>query len=318
VKGNDIVKFCLVSNLRTMGKWTTSANEIRNWAYALDGDVYYAGAIKDYSYFDQYDVVMIELTTNLFDVAINLRKYSNTKYVIGLVEGSILPEVDEDQFTKYIEVLNTLDIIGVINDKAKDVLQPYTSKRVEFIGIPYPLEWAQQNNSDTKQAVIELGALSISRGSVYSVAVVKNLRSQSCVSLGFDFVAYPLNNSEVKFYNDLGLDYKLAPIKEWPDYYKEHSRYYMGIHLDSRTTWGRFPLDCASALMPCVGSYGSYSQEILFPDITVNYWEVKKATRLVQQLICDDLFFAYVVSHAQEKIKEFDIPIIRQRFLNLL
>ena len=318
MKGNDTVKFCLVSNLRTIGKWTTPANEIRNWAYALDGDVYYAGAIEDYSYFDQYDIVMIELTTNLFDVAINLRKKTSCRYVIGLAEGSILPEINDDQFGKYVETLNTLDIIGVINDKAKDVLQPYTSKRVEFIGIPYPLEWAQQNNSDTKQAVIELGALSISRGSAYSVAVVKNLRSQSSALLDFNFVAYPLNNSEVKFYNDLRLDCQLAPIKEWPDYYKEHSQYYMGIHLDSRTTWGRFPLDCACALMPCVGSYGSYSQEILFPDVTVNYWEVKKAARLVRQLICDDLFFACVVLYAQEKIKEFDIPIIRQRFLNLL
>lgn len=306
------MKFCLVSALTSHGKWTTPANEIRSWAYTMDGDVRCGFGIQDYTVFDAYDVTMVEMTLPMVPIAMAIKEQSRTK-VVALIEGTLMPNWTSSQMAEYMRVLNRVDLVGIINDKAYEVMRPYVTAPIHNIGIPFPIEWATQHQS-AKHAlpVVELGSSPENRGGIYTMAAFREMNARG--------VCYPCHDADAQAAFELGAGSSLylRPRLDWQPYFVEHSANHIGIHLDDRATWGRFSLDCAAAGMPCVSTSGSHTQRILFPDLTVEYWEIEKAVSLYHRLLEDTAFRSEVVDYAREQIKQFDIAPTRARFLNLI
>lgn len=307
-----MLSFCLVSGLYTFGKWEIAGNEIRSWSHAMSGDVHYGLNIGDYSMFDQYDITMIELTETMLDTAINLKRFSKTK-VVGLVEGELMNRNwSTETFNKYIQVLNIIDLVGIINDKAYDIMKYLTDKPIRMIGIPYPLRWTMENSQEkTTNNIIELGSTPKNRGGIWTMTAFNQLNVSG--------IAYTSDEEDNKSTMEISNGrLSLGYDSDWQTYYKEHSKYFMGLHLDDRATWGRFPLDCASANMPCVSTSGSYTQKILFPELTVEYYEISKAVSLCKRLMEDKSFLEYCLLYAKEHINQFDLEPTKQRFLKVM
>ena len=303
------MKFCLISHHVPTGKWIHQLNDISVWAYAMDGDVHNGLGIDDYSQFDKYDVVMVNMSFNMLDICCNLKSKSKA-FVIGLVEGSLIPHWPFEALSRYKDVLNTIDMVGVINSKGLEAIRALTSKPACFIGVPYPLAWAKGHISSAKNPIIELSTQVIGRGGIWNTITINKLNHH--------VVCYPtgLTSDDIRSILEMaGPSLQFLPVKGWHEYFIEHSQYYLGLHLDQGYTWGRFPLDCAAANIPCVSTPYSHTQSILFPELVVEYYEVDKAAKLCNRLFQDKEFYNRVVDYANEHIKQFDLENSRQRLL---
>lgn len=306
------MKFCLISPLQTYGPWRTAGNEIRAWAHALMGDVHCGTDIDDYNKFSDYDVIMIELTSNMLPVVIELRLHFTGK-LIGLVEGNLVPDWGPIIYPTYLQALDVLDTVGIINPKAYDIFTAITSTPVRFIGIPYPVAWARDNVDLNSTNLLELGSSPVdSRGGFYNLAVYKHSKIPG--------VTYVRDDQEKILVEQLLVDVPITThqMTDWQTYFKQHSTYHVGVHLDHRATWGRYPLDCAAAGIPCVSTIGSYTQTILFPELTVVHYEIGRAQQLVARLYNDAVFYDRIVRYARDQLPYFDLQPTAQRFLNLL
>lgn len=303
--------FCFISQLRGSGRWPYPANECRSWCYTFQGDVQCGLDITDYSIFNQYKLVLVELTPNLIDTVVELKRQTKC-YVIGVPESEIVPLWPLPTLKRYKEMLDMCDFVGVINERAIQPMQALTNTRVGFVSLPYPLAWAkEQFKNARKNNLIELGNMNIGVGVPYNLLVFKKL--------DFNGVYYYSNVPEKKIIEEFGNGrLKRIQPKGYQEYFLEHIHNKLAIHMDIRFTVGRFGLDCAAANIPLVGTYYSQSQGHLFPEISVNHWEIDKAVGLVKRLYFDSIFFDRVVEYANEKLKDFDIEVVKQRLLNQL
>ncbi len=309
------MRFCLISNLPTIRQWQTPANEIREWARIFNGDTFNGSEVGDGSGLRDYDVIMIECTANLVGLASIIKSRVPQAKIVILVEGFLnSPDCWPPALQmQYVQALNAVDLVGILVESALPYYRSQTSQRVAFIGIPYPLEWARANCQGPREEVIELGC---------SLAGIKNGLTTLATfkKLGRRGACYPYFEEEKNLMRQfLGSDnLEFRPQLGWPDYFREHSRYAIGLHMDYRTSWGRFPLDCASAGIPCVSSPMGHVQPILYPDTTVQPYDVEGAVAAIQRLTNDRSFYDHVVRIANERISNFDGPAARQRLLNAL
>ncbi|MDA8333814.1 MAG: hypothetical protein M0Z41_02305 [Peptococcaceae bacterium] len=266
--------------------------------------------MSDYSYFDQYDVVMGEMTPNIFHLIKELKRQSRT-YVVGLVEGALITPWSYDVPCQWFDLINTIDMIGVLNEKAIRGISAFTNKPVRYLGIPFPVRWCK-SNLQAKNDLIEFGNMWIGAGGMWNIAAFKRINADS--------ICYPLSadgdRNLKKIINSSRMRY--GKLTGWNDYFIEHSGYRMMIHLDQRSTWGRASLDCAAANMPCISTPYTQTQQVLYPRLCVDYWEVDKAVKLYRMLAGKSKFFGEVVGYAGEMLGQFDLDASKQRLLNAL
>ena len=77
----------------------------------------------------------------------------------------------------------------------------------------------------------------------------------------------------------------------WVDWINNLSRFKYGVHLMPTQAAGTFALNCAYHGIPCIGYKGLDTQEICFPELTVNMGDLKKAKNLVHKLKNDLDFY---------------------------
>jgi len=301
------MNFCLVSQLNGTGKWTVPGNEIRAWAYAMEGDVYCAWDIRDYTYFDRYDVVMCEMTPNIFHIIKEIKRQSRT-YVIGLVEGSLISPWSYDVQVQWVDLIRTIDLVGVLNEKAISAISMFTDKPVRYLGVPFPVSWCK-SNLRPKNDLIELGNIWIGAGGMWNIAAFKKIGKPS--------VCYPVNETDYNNLRQIVDSPKMiyGRVSGWNDYFIEHSAYRLMIHLDQRSTWGRGSLDCAAANMPCISTPYSQTHQILYPSLCVDYWDVDRAVELYRKLDNDSAFYDSVVEYANVALGQFDLQTSKTRLL---
>lgn len=303
------MRFCLVSALRTTGRWDVPANEIRAWATAFEGDVHDGWEVTDGSRFDAYDLTMIELTHPMLPVAERICQESRTK-VVGLTEGDLMPHWPAPDLSRYVQVLNMVDYVGIINAKAEGLMRALTQKPVVVIGIPYPVQWTKDHRRDRHNGLVELGSPPPERYGIWNAAALRKARVPG--------ICYHRGEEDATLAKELLPDITLHPMTDWQSYFIHHSGNRIGLHLDGRSTWGRFPLDCAAAGMPCISTRGSQTQSILFPNLTLEYYQIEEAAALVRRLLEDDRFYRDAVAHAEAHLSFFDLGPTRQRLLSAL
>ncbi len=312
----DKINFCLVSPLTTFGKWEIPGNEVRSWAYAFKGEVYCGTQIHDFSYFDRFEIVMVEICANLIEITKELKQHTRA-FVIGLPESEIIPTWGLQALKKYKETLDCLDMVGAINEKMIPALRSFTKTRVEYVGLPYPVNFARQMSNgitrENKNKTIEIGNMATICGLNYNLSIFQNLP--------YNGVCYPYceeDRLKIEAFTQANGRLNYLAQTGWQDYYIQHMKSYLGLHCDPRFTLGRFPLDCASANMPFVGTHYSQSANVLYPYTTFYHWELDKMTETIHRLYNDVGFYDKVVNYANEHLCEFDLEITKQRVLNYL
>tara|TARA_R100001443_G_C3356468_1_gene178057 strand:- start:211 stop:1176 length:966 start_codon:yes stop_codon:yes gene_type:complete len=81
------------------------------------------------------------------------------------------------------------------------------------------------------------------------------------------------------------------PYMNWLDWINNLSRFRYAVHLMPTQAAGTFALNCAYHGIPCIGYKGLDTQELCFPDLTVEMGDLDKATELTQRLKMDKDFY---------------------------
>ena len=81
------------------------------------------------------------------------------------------------------------------------------------------------------------------------------------------------------------------PYMNWIDWMNNLSRFKYAVHLMPTHAAGTFALNCAYHGIPCIGYSGLDSQDICFPNLTVEMGDLNKARKLVRKLKTDKDFY---------------------------
>lgn len=83
-------------------------------------------------------------------------------------------------------------------------------------------------------------------------------------------------------------------------------------------TYGRTPVDNASLKMPTVGSDWTYSQQYLWPELTVPAGDVWAQVKIIEKLLKEKEFYTDCVEYASEKVDRYRYPNRVKEFMEKL
>lgn len=328
------MKFCLLSMdpyHPDHGKvYTVAQNNVNIWATIMGGTVY-NGPLFDqgmyglnYDYFNELDLVMVALRQETIETGIKVKQRTKAKVMVFL-------DREVDHFTTYttrdlqakmVELLNIADAVAVLHDDSIPFFKALTNKPVGVVGVPFPIKRVREMCPPVrKREEIALGS-SIRSILTHNRNALVNLAALS--EIGMPGVVDIWEPEEIEYVQSIR---KYVPIPQitfrysktgWDQYIAQANYTLLGLHLDYRHSWGRFPIDCAAVRTPCVGSPSLYTQKILFPRLCVPYHDIEGAAALVKKLVSDAKFFDETVAYAQSQIEHFSCEQCKMRLLNLI
>lgn len=328
------MKFCLLSTdpyHPDHGKvYTVEQNNMNLWATIMGGTVYNGLLFDqgryglDYDYFNKFDLVMVALRQDTIEVGLKVKQRSNAKVIVFL-DGEVdhfTTYTTRDQQAKLVELLNLADAVAVLHDESIPFFKALTHKPVDVVGAPFPLKRVREMCPPVrKREEIALGSsirsiLTHNRNAMVNLAAL--------FEIGMPGVVDIWEPVEMEYYQSIR---KYLPIPQitfrysksgWDQYITQANYSLLGLHLDYRYSWGRFPIDCAAVRIPCVGSPSLYTQKILFPRLCVPYHDIEGAAALVRKLVSDAKFYEEAVSYAQSQIERFSYEQCKMRLYNLI
>jgi hypothetical protein len=303
--------------------WDLPGNECRAWAYVLEADTRHHMRVREEpGALDGYEIAIVELTANLYDLPPLLRERFVDLRVVGLLEGAVGGVGDQqiDEQARFVECARSLDMVGVLVDSSVPYYRLLVDdpRRVQWLGVPYPKAWTDsqpRRPRAEKPRVIELAAgLAPGRNGLPGVLIVRRVRQ--------DFpdvhaLAYVSSGAEAAALRELDPSIECRPHRFWREYYAEHLDAWAVLSLDARRTWGRLPLDCASAFLPYVGSdatHAARSVGVLLSDP----FDVEQAERHLRTLLVDDALYDSVAAEQYARLEPFAEPASRRRFWRAL
>jgi hypothetical protein len=90
------------------------------------------------------------------------------------------------------------------------------------------------------------------------------------------------------------------PYLAWSDWMVHLSRVKYGVHLMRTHAAGTFALNCAYLGIPCIGYKGLDTQQLCFPELSVNVGDVLSARKVAQHLANTPNFYEHCVAYAQK------------------
>ena len=83
------------------------------------------------------------------------------------------------------------------------------------------------------------------------------------------------------------------------------SQYNIGIHLMRTHAACTFAMNCGFHGIPCVGYKGLDTQEIIFPNTTIEVGDIESAVKVAKKLKSDDKFYSAVSEEALFRFNEY-------------
>jgi len=311
---------------------------VQSWVYAFDGA--YAGP-RDIAATDlrEYDLVIANLNRPLGPLARLARERPPSVKWVSLVEGSatdyFLPQPELK------ELLDASDLVNVINAHALPLFRAMTTRRVEYIGMPYPVDGVRKFTVPVgaRARRVFLCAHLSRRWNEYLAA-----RQIGLPSYGYEVVpprpsplsrltrlirtgAFAWDTAATieearalydQLYGDRSLGV-MAYTKDAHRYFSETSNSYFWISLDSRYTWSRFVLDAAALGMPLITTASTHHGAVFFPDTTLPHaMAIDRAIELGQRLITDRNFYERVASYPAARMDFLRAEPMRRALLDAL
>jgi hypothetical protein len=195
-----------------------------------------------------------------------------------------------------------------------------TKSKVEYIGIPYPVEGVKKfiTPIEKRNKRVFLCAQLLRRWNDYLAAKeigiacygyetritrdVKRLLSGFINTGSFTWDREANIKKAKAFYHESSLDVREF-TKNFEKYFTENSDSFFWMNLDSRYTWGRFVLDAAALRIPIISTASTYHSEIFFPQTTVAHaMDIERAIEIGKRLISDPDFYEDVANHPAGKM----------------
>jgi len=313
------------------GCWETG---IYAWAYAFDGDYTQYDLVKD-SDIRNYDIIIANTNYTdgkLFARQIHLanQRRADAKWV-ALVEGCA------SDYTRPMKLLRELfaasDFVNVINKRTVAFFRTLTATRVEYLGIPYPVENVQAYYKPIQNRIKKALICSrlLNRQNDYLVAKQLGInyygyerriprKLPNIMKLLCEYHSIKREGPLLKA-NYLYEDKQLEIRHEVPAelFYKHNASAWMWINLDDRYTWGRYVLDAAALRIPIITTRSTGHGEDLFPETTLeDEFQVDKAVAIGKRLLCDPDFYHYVATYPIGKMEHLKHQPMRIKLLEFL
>ena len=101
----------------------------------------------------------------------------------------------------------------------------------------------------------------------------------------------------------------------WKEWIENLSQYKYGYFLVPCIGAGTFPLNCAYHGIPCIGDSRAETQRLLFPELSIDHLDLKKAVELTKRLKSDKDFYNRCSSTAKMIYKQ---EFSKERFLEII
>tara|TARA_B100000519_G_scaffold194827_1_gene199129 strand:- start:1383 stop:2348 length:966 start_codon:yes stop_codon:yes gene_type:complete len=92
---------------------------------------------------------------------------------------------------------------------------------------------------------------------------------------------------------------------DWLNWVNNLSSFKYGVHLMTTHAAGTFALNCAYHGIPCIGYKGLDTQELCFPQLSVDMGDVNSAVKLAKKLKEDKTFYGFISNKAKNNYNSF-------------
>lgn len=111
------------------------------------------------------------------------------------------------------------------------------------------------------------------------------------------------------------LGVKYIDYMSWDYWMYNLSKYKYATMMMYAVAAGSFALNCAYHSLPCIGDRRADTQRLLYPDISVDYYDVQQASEIAKKLKNDKIFYKDISQKSNELFKQhFSV----KNFLDLL
>ena len=104
---------------------------------------------------------------------------------------------------------------------------------------------------------------------------------------------------------DLIEDIQYLPYLYWKDWIHCLSQYNIGVHLMRTHAAGTFAMNCGFHGIPCIGYKGLDTQELIFPNTTIEVGDLEGAQKIAKKLKTDDKFYDECSKEALYRFSEY-------------
>jgi hypothetical protein len=135
---------------------------------------------------------------------------------------------------------------------------------------------------------------------------------------GMDIDIPPMGESRMpkdswEMADSIGVNY--LNYMSWIDWMYNLSRYKIGYMLMPSAASGSFALNCGYLGIPCIGYQKADTQKLLFPDLSIDVYDNKKALDLTSKLVSDSNFYNYVSDYAKQSYSK---NFTKQKMIKIL
>jgi len=307
---------------------------VQSWVYAFNGD--YVGH-RDITKqdLDHYDIVIMNMNRPLLPLVRMARDRPASLKWVSLVEGSADEYFPPQGDLKAL--LDVSDLVNVINHHSLPLFRALTKSKVEYIGMPYPVDGVKRFivPVEARNKRIFLCAPLLRRWNDYlaaraiglpyygyetrkvhpgSLSLLRELiRTRSCTWDSEE------NISKARaLYDDHSLDITTF-TKDTKKYFIENSSAYLWMNLESRYTWARFVLDAAALCLPIITTSATHHGGIFFPKTTVAHaMDIERAIDIGKRLNSDRDFYQHVSLYPAEKMEFLKAEPMKRTLLEAL
>jgi len=105
------------------------------------------------------------------------------------------------------------------------------------------------------------------------------------------------------------------PFVAWNQWMDILSDFKYAINMMTAVASGTFSVNCAAVGTLCIGNKQFDTQSYLFPNLSIDAWDIKKGKELLKRLVEDKEFRDEQIKIMRERVKEYDVDMIKKEML---
>jgi len=231
------------------------------------------------------------------------------------------------------ELFDSADLIININKHTDSFFSSLTSTRVEYIGVPYPVDVVARYRVPIEKRTRRtfICPFLLDRWNDYFVARQIGLPyygyekrvNRTLKTLWSTLKQYHSADPDSRLKMAAGAygDERLAIQKNTSisDFFRMNNDSYIWVNLDDRYTWGRYVLDAAALNIPIITTRSTGHGEDLFPTTTVdNEMMIGEAVSIGKRLLEDEDFYRQAAEYPNGKMEQYKPEAMKQKLLSVL
>lgn len=276
--------------------------------------------------YDNSKLKLVDILCIIYDFSmvgkITEMKHKNNKQKIVLLLGfNIYPDLFSLSIENQIKVINDIKVADGILTTGLPEKQyfKYINEKIEWVGIPFV-----RDNIDSFKCEKEKDLICISVGDICEhnynnhiscLNVIEKVRENINDNIRYTILS-KINDSDKKLIQNTFNSYIDIPNNNITDYYNIISKSSLLINLSVNYTFGRIVGESALLNTPCMGSDRVDLQNLLFPQIKFDVFNIDGLYSLLKYIYRNPNYYKSIINYAQCRIADYNVKVIKRRFFD--